>query len=339
MNGLPYYKAYPRDFIEGTIGMPFEVKCAYRVVLDLIYMQRGNLPDDARYISGLLGCTIKKWKSIRQHLIEAGKIEVSGEFLTNNRAIIELKTLSKLQENQREKASNPRKNKDLQQPQQSQPEPKPDKEKKEEANASSQKRGSRLSPGWHLPKAWGDWAVAEGLTEAEVRQESERFGDYWRGIPGAKGVKLDWLATWRNWIRKAVEDRQARPGLRTIQGGKIHPKRGDLKTTRDGRVLEWDGWTWECRNDLAPEDVLHAILPGSVRGTCRDLRVRRRHVPLRSRECGGAGAGLCPLAGSEIREGGARCVSVPGVPWKSRHRHSGSNLPGVMAFSPPASTA
>lgn len=82
MNGLPYYKAYPRDFIEGTVGMPFEIKCAYRVVLDLIYMQGGNLPDDARYISGLLGCSIRKWKSIRQALIEAGKITVSGDFLT-----------------------------------------------------------------------------------------------------------------------------------------------------------------------------------------------------------------------------------------------------------------
>lgn len=81
MNGLPYYKAYPRDFIEGTIGMPFEIKCAYRVVLDLIYMQGGELPDDARYISGLLGCSVRKWKSIRSALIQAGKIHVSGEFL------------------------------------------------------------------------------------------------------------------------------------------------------------------------------------------------------------------------------------------------------------------
>ncbi|MFK5283859.1 DUF1376 domain-containing protein, partial [Lacticaseibacillus paracasei] len=56
MNGLPYYKAYPRDFIEGTIGMPFELKGAYRLLLDLIYMQGGRLPDDAKYISGLLGC-------------------------------------------------------------------------------------------------------------------------------------------------------------------------------------------------------------------------------------------------------------------------------------------
>ncbi|MBC8717497.1 hypothetical protein [Ochrobactrum sp. Marseille-Q0166] len=42
-------KPYPRDFIEGTIGMSFELKAAYRLVLDLIYMQGGNLPDDARY--------------------------------------------------------------------------------------------------------------------------------------------------------------------------------------------------------------------------------------------------------------------------------------------------
>src|SRR6056297_3115140 len=108
VNGLPYYKAYPRDFVEGTIGMPFEIKCAYRVVLDLIYMQGGNLPDDARYISGLLGCSIRKWKSIRSELIGYGKLNVSGEFLTNKRAEKELETLAKLQENQREKASKPR---------------------------------------------------------------------------------------------------------------------------------------------------------------------------------------------------------------------------------------
>ena len=126
MNGLPYYKAYPRDFIEGTIGMPFEIKCAYRVVLDLIYMQGGELPDDARYISGLLGCSVRKWKSIRSVLVEAGKIQVSGEFLTNKRARKELETLAKLQDNQREKASRPRENNGLQQPRQSHPEPEPE---------------------------------------------------------------------------------------------------------------------------------------------------------------------------------------------------------------------
>jgi len=27
------------------------------------------------------------------------------------------------------------------------------------------------------------------------------FKDYWVSVAGAKGVKLDWFATWRNWIR------------------------------------------------------------------------------------------------------------------------------------------
>ncbi|MGR9087307.1 MAG: hypothetical protein ACU841_09570 [Gammaproteobacteria bacterium] len=28
-----------------------------------------------------------------------------------------------------------------------------------------------------------------------------RFRDYWIAQPGAKGRKLDWQATWRNWVR------------------------------------------------------------------------------------------------------------------------------------------
>lgn len=84
MNGLPYYKRYPRDFIEGTIGMPFEVKAAYSIILDLIYMQGGNLPDDPRYISGLLGVSVRKWGALRLALIESGKITVNGDYLRNH---------------------------------------------------------------------------------------------------------------------------------------------------------------------------------------------------------------------------------------------------------------
>ena len=29
----------------------------------------------------------------------------------------------------------------------------------------------------------------------------EGFKDYWVSVAGAKGVKLDWFATWRNWVR------------------------------------------------------------------------------------------------------------------------------------------
>lgn len=215
-NGLPYYKAYPRDFIEGTIGMPFEIKCAYRVVIDLIYMQGGKLPDDARYISGLLGCSIRKWSSLRDALILADKIQVSGEFLSNYRADKELETLAKLQDIQRQNASGPRKNKDLQKPPHRQPEPEPELDSKREAKASP-KNGSRLPKDWFLPASWGQWAVAEGVSQEVARAEADRFKDYWVGLAGAKARKADWEATWRNWIRKAIAD--AKPKLTAITGG------------------------------------------------------------------------------------------------------------------------
>jgi uncharacterized protein YdaU (DUF1376 family) len=85
MNGLPYYKRFPRDLIDGTIGMPFEEKVTYAFILDLIYMHAGKLPDDARYISGLLGCSIRKWNGIRSALIERQASSRSRDYLQLSR--------------------------------------------------------------------------------------------------------------------------------------------------------------------------------------------------------------------------------------------------------------
>lgn len=115
-NGLPYYPRYPRDFIEGTIGMSFEEKAAYSLVLDLIYMRNGRLPDDSRYIAGLLGVSVRRWNTLRKALLDARKLKVIGEFLTNDRAIIELKRLRKFQDKQSENRTGSSKNSDLEKP-------------------------------------------------------------------------------------------------------------------------------------------------------------------------------------------------------------------------------
>jgi hypothetical protein len=68
------------------------------------------------------------------------------------------------------------------------------------------KKGSRLSQDWFLTKSLGDWATQE-RPDLDVCQVAEQFKDYWIAQPGQKGVKLDWDATWRNWVRntKAVK--------------------------------------------------------------------------------------------------------------------------------------
>ena len=125
-NALPYYKAYPRDFIEGTIGMSLELKGAYRVLLDLIYMQSGYLRDDARYISGLLGCSVRKWETIRVQLICAGKIQVEKGRISNSRARLELESTLAQQKLNAENGAKAHKNKHLSERTLSQPEPEPE---------------------------------------------------------------------------------------------------------------------------------------------------------------------------------------------------------------------
>jgi hypothetical protein len=62
------------------------------------------------------------------------------------------------------------------------------------------KRGSRLAQDWFLSKSMGDWATQE-RPDLDVRQVAEQFKDSWVAQAGQKGVKLDWDATWRNWVR------------------------------------------------------------------------------------------------------------------------------------------
>ena len=47
-----------------------------------------------------------------------------------------------------------------------------------------------------------DWKPSE--FEAET-VELEKFRDWARSAPGQKGVKADWDATWRNWMRRVRE--------------------------------------------------------------------------------------------------------------------------------------
>lgn len=71
-------------------------------------------------------------------------------------------------------------------------------------------RGTRLPTAWKLDtqliteaKRARTEAGLAPLTDVELRAEGAKFRDHWHAAAGAKGVKLDWLATWRNWIRNA----------------------------------------------------------------------------------------------------------------------------------------
>lgn len=208
MNGLPYYKRYPRDFMEGTIGMPFELKGAYALVLDLIYMQGGRLPDDARYIAGLLGCSTKAWTGYRAQLIERGKIVAVEGSLRNNRADVELETLAKLSRTQSEKRKGKRKTKDLQEPQFDHTESEPDiRERTTSSHGSAP--AARPPAKFRIPADWRPsdvglaYAREAGLPDDLIREEMAGFVVYWtdRRDRDASKSPQGWELTWRNRVR------------------------------------------------------------------------------------------------------------------------------------------
>ncbi len=84
---------------------------------------------------------------------------------------------------------------------------------KEEAIASSKKadRGSRLPSGWTIPEEYRESAKEMGASDHLIASEADRFRDYWIAKAGKDGVKLDWLATWRNWVRRKLDDPRSKP--------------------------------------------------------------------------------------------------------------------------------
>jgi uncharacterized protein YdaU (DUF1376 family) len=61
-------------------------------------------------------------------------------------------------------------------------------------------RATRLTADWALPEPWAEWAKGE-RPDLDPTAVSEKFRDYWVSKPGKDGTRLDWLATWRNWVR------------------------------------------------------------------------------------------------------------------------------------------
>jgi len=63
-----------------------------------------------------------------------------------------------------------------------------------------QSRGTRLPADW-VPTEDQIQFCKTHRTDLSPQTTADRFRDYWSAQPGAKGLKLDWDATWRNWVR------------------------------------------------------------------------------------------------------------------------------------------
>ncbi|MBA3015220.1 MAG: hypothetical protein KKD63_04655 [Proteobacteria bacterium] len=66
------------------------------------------------------------------------------------------------------------------------------------------KKGNRLPSDWSPSDALLVWTKKErpSWDETSMQRVIDSFRDYWTAKPGQSGIKLDWDATWRNWVRR-----------------------------------------------------------------------------------------------------------------------------------------
>lgn len=90
--------------------------------------------------------------------------------------------------------------------------------------ASKESAGTRLPDEFRVTREMAQWA-AEKVPDLDWRRHTEAFVDYWRDQPGAKGRKVSWHGTWRNWMRKAAADE-----------ARAHRPRPAHRSTTDDRI-------------------------------------------------------------------------------------------------------
>jgi uncharacterized protein YdaU (DUF1376 family) len=67
-------------------------------------------------------------------------------------------------------------------------------------NQEKKALGKRLANDFSFPLEWEQFCK-ETRPELHPTRTFDQFKDYWIAQAGQKGVKLDWFATWRNWVR------------------------------------------------------------------------------------------------------------------------------------------
>ncbi len=145
----------------------------------------------------------------------------------------------------------------------------------EQENVPKKAKRVKADRGCRLPADFEpdyDFAINEGLPSERVKVEIAKFRDYWNAKAGKDACKTDWQATWRNWVRKAIED---------LQKGKNYGK-SSTETTVQQR-----GWSYRVAqhmSNIKNSDSVYKFLFEDDNRTTIPLEDRAKTIDCRSGE-------------------------------------------------------
>lgn len=85
MSARPYHKRYHSDALAGFMSLDLEERGAFQTVLDLIYDRGGPIADNDRLLAGYMGCSVRKWRTLRESLLTKRKIYLTSDGEISNR--------------------------------------------------------------------------------------------------------------------------------------------------------------------------------------------------------------------------------------------------------------
>lgn len=86
-----------------------------------------------------------------------------------------------------------------------------------DTSVGQRNQGTRLPEDWQPSPELLDWADAD-CPGVDVKDQTDRFTDYWLAKAGAAARHVDWERTWKNWIRRARDELDKRQPPDTIHG-------------------------------------------------------------------------------------------------------------------------
>lgn len=213
---IPYFKFYPSDFMHGVRGLSAQEVGVYTMLLCRIYEEDGPVECHIVRLSTYCGMRENTFKQVLDKLIVLGKLTLKNGMISNARSEAEISSRSDDLKNKISggKASAQKRQQNQQnistEPQQTVNYTDTDTYKNKELTTlvpKNGKRGSRIPPDF---KPDLEWSQQQGFSNSELKVEFESFKDFWISKAGPGGVKLDWQATWRNWIRSAKKKKPAK---------------------------------------------------------------------------------------------------------------------------------
>ncbi len=90
---FPYFKFYPRDWLESTRGLTLEQRGAYIDLICILMEMEGHLVDDDKWIAHHMHVNARKWRSMKQGLVEHQKIAIQDGQIVNDRCLKEIDAL------------------------------------------------------------------------------------------------------------------------------------------------------------------------------------------------------------------------------------------------------